>query len=1053
MNNRLLFGIVFCTLSAMLYADEYSCKIVSQPGGTVTATQTDEDTYSLTAEPEFGWTFVEWENNNTSPTRSVDGAGDKVTFTATFEDHRCALYDPIYANPASGGTVTATQPDVSCECEWRITATPDAGWRFIEWSDHNTDNPRDITITDPTVPSVAYTARFEYHPCYGLSPTVTSPVTGGTAEATQDCPGIECVWTLTATPSDCYRFVKWSDNNTDNPRSITINPAASPVTYTPVFELLTPSVSSPVTGGTAAATQPGGYEGTCNWQLTATADTEHCYEFVQWSDGNTDNPRNITLDPSAPVVYRPIFEKPYCSYKATLDNNDGGTVTATLTDAYCCEWRLTATPADGWIFKWWDDDHNITNPVRSVVADDELHIFNAVFEDHRCELHEPKYDNPASGGTVAAEKPCTNIECEWRLTATPTSGYRFMEWKEDGNMDNPRDISLDPTEDDPITYTAVFVPSDGCIDAWASDKVIVRTNQTDLTGATAAIYTNRASQGTGLTVTKVDWGYWSIPASLNSYAGQHLRITFTDACDRLIAAIDTVVPYVSATTANISALSIPEGVDIQVVSDTLTFDATSTTIGALDIYADAKAVVPTGKTLNVNSITMRGDGINNKYPQLVANGAINNANDSIYYDYTLNYSSFYPLAVPYDVVCADIRTRTGKAASYEVQWYNGADRACNAPGWTVFNDTARNATLVPGTGYIMFAVPYKWNRTNRQSSAVVRFPMEANLTGGELEKRTTVSQYGNEGTNASNKNWNLIGNPYLANYKHGDDERMMVGSYEADTTANFETQETGRYNYKEENVRYITSGAGGFREYSQTRVEDVTMLAFNSYFIQAATSGDLVFTLSGRRQNAPRRYAADEQTAEEIEVGIVLRSTQHEDNAGLLYGEAFTDDYELNADLVKMFGDEQGMTVYTLAGNEERAFNALAMSCIGCAVPVGFRNATDGELTFAFDSERYEVDKLDAVMLTDYETGRITNLLEENYHFTTNVSQNDQRFVLSVIRVPQVVTDIVSPAASDGQSGRRVYDILGRLVGDTSDLPSGVYIIVENGESRKEVIR
>lgn len=40
--------------------------------------------------------------------------------------------------------------------------------------------------------------------------------------------------TLTATPSSGYKFVKWSDNNTSNPRSVTVTVAA---TYTAYFEL------------------------------------------------------------------------------------------------------------------------------------------------------------------------------------------------------------------------------------------------------------------------------------------------------------------------------------------------------------------------------------------------------------------------------------------------------------------------------------------------------------------------------------------------------------------------------------------------------------------------------------------------------------------------------------------------------------------------------------------------------------------------------------------------------------------------------------------------
>ena len=53
----------------------------------------------------------------------------------------------------------------------------------------------------------------------------TSNVTSGTYEC-------ETTLILTATPNDCYQFIKWSDGNTDNPRTIVVNEDA---TYTAEF--------------------------------------------------------------------------------------------------------------------------------------------------------------------------------------------------------------------------------------------------------------------------------------------------------------------------------------------------------------------------------------------------------------------------------------------------------------------------------------------------------------------------------------------------------------------------------------------------------------------------------------------------------------------------------------------------------------------------------------------------------------------------------------------------------------------------------------------------
>ena len=581
------------------------------------------------------------------------------------------------------------------------------------------------------------------------------------------------------------------------------------------------------------------------------------------------------------------------------------------------------------------------------------------------------------------------------------------------------------------------------IDGWKEDSVIVRTNALDLTFTTATIYTNGTPRAPGLSLTSDDAGIWSIPASLNSDAGKSLRILFYDNTTP-VSCIDTVVPYVVSTDATLNALSVPTNADVQVVSGTLTVDADAT-IAALDIYPDAKAVVETGHTLTTTGLIMRADGITNKYPQLVANGHIINANyDTLYYDYALDNTLYYPLAVPYNVPCSAIRTRSGHSADYGVMWYNGADRAANASGWTWLDDVALGATLQAGQGYIVYGVPYEWNSTP-QTKTHVRFPMKADLTSGEQPKTVPVSTYGNAGTNPSNLNWNFIGQPYMATYRHTDTLTMQPGSYEA--------VDPMHATYTNDGIRYVTTSTDGYHSYTQMRVKDADLLAFHSYFIQVTVGGDLTFDISQRAQNAPiRRATLTEDPNAEIAFGLVLSDGTKEDRTGLLYGESFTDAYELNADLVKMFGSAQGLSLYSLANDEARAFNALAKTNITNSVPLGFRNAEPGELTIAFDSTHYDASPLEAVWLTDNEAGMTVNLLEETYRFTTAVAQNNTRFSLyATLHSPQITTNIESTSI-DTLSGDGVYDILGRRV-TTNNPPAGVYIIIEKGQKRKEFIR
>lgn len=801
------------------------------------------------------------------------------------------------------------------------------------------------------------------------------------------------------------------------------------------------TVKDPVKGGTVevSGSSP---------NFTLTARPSFGWTFKQWSDDNTSNPRNVTANGDGTITYSAVFEyHPEIMYSEShTDPAYGGTVSAALG---ACDWVLTATPATGYRFIRWSDG-NTDNP-RHVTADptnlSQLSVtYTADFMRPQAAYGITNTET-GSGGTVEVtiSNECEN---EWELTAVPESGWAFYQWN-DGNTENPRTVNL--TEDDYV-YTASFTSGDVRIGAWQSNKAVLETQTLDLDGDISSgkvqIYANGTQIGADQTLTKTSVGKWTFPASLNDYNGKALRLLLYDACDNLIAVLDTVVPFIVTAHTSLSGVSVNSKADVQVLQGTLTVDVADATIGKLDIYPDAKVVVPSGNILRLSGLTMRADGTTNTYPQLVANGSILNANnDTIYYDYTLNYAYFYPLAVPYTVPCSAIRTADGRKASFEIQWYSGADRAANVSGWNVLDDQAIGAQLNPGTGYITFAVPPKWNGT-RQSTVAVRFPMKANLNTGEPEKGATVNTYGDAGTNESNKNWNLIGNPYLGRYTHNDDNKLLVGHYE-------QSGESWEL-VTDDNIRYVTTSTDGFQTYSQTRVNLTELKAFNVYFIQTKTAGEAYFTFDGTRPSAPARYlmAPHEPSETEKELGISLSSADRTDYTGILYGPDFSPAYELNADLAKMFGNAVVLQLYTLAGGEKRAFNALALSDTATAVPLGYRDAPTGELTFAFDFAHYDAAAWDAVWLTDYVTGTMTNLLVEPYTFINSTAHNEQRFALwaTPYQPKDTPTDVDSQKTGTMQDG--IYDLLGRRMrGGNRALAPGVYVIIRNGESRKEVIR
>lgn len=99
-----------------------------------------------------------------------------------------------------------------------IGATPNEGYHFTGWDDGNADNPRSVTVTGDAVftasfsenPVPTYTVTVYYEESQGFVLGAGNYVEGSTA-------------TLAAIAADGYVFVKWSDNTTDNPKTIVVD--------------------------------------------------------------------------------------------------------------------------------------------------------------------------------------------------------------------------------------------------------------------------------------------------------------------------------------------------------------------------------------------------------------------------------------------------------------------------------------------------------------------------------------------------------------------------------------------------------------------------------------------------------------------------------------------------------------------------------------------------------------------------------------------------------------------------------------------------------------
>ena len=107
----------------------------------------DNDTAIIEALPREGYQFAHWHDGNTDNPRTITVDSD-TTFTAIFEPlttyQLTVNYDSKQGHVAGVGEYYPNE-------EATLTVTALGGYRFKQWGDGNTDNPRTIIMTQDTV--------------------------------------------------------------------------------------------------------------------------------------------------------------------------------------------------------------------------------------------------------------------------------------------------------------------------------------------------------------------------------------------------------------------------------------------------------------------------------------------------------------------------------------------------------------------------------------------------------------------------------------------------------------------------------------------------------------------------------------------------------------------------------------------------------------------------------------------------------------------------------------------------------------------------------------
>lgn len=226
--------------------------------------------------------------------------------------------------------------------------------------------------------------------------------------------------TLRAWPAAGYEFVQWSDGNTDNPRYMVMpdqNVYLDPIVEedgTLTLDGAFVNAYAPAGEGTIIDFEGGWFND--GMELTITAEPAEGYRFVQWSDGETDNPRVLIVEAGKDISIDAQFEQ-IPRYTVTfLDWDD-----EVLKIEKVYEGESATAPEDvyreGYTFTGWDSwDWTDVQCDLILKAQFEINTYTVRFFDIDEELLEKQIVNWNEAAT-APEAP-------------EVEGYTFTGWSE-----------------------------------------------------------------------------------------------------------------------------------------------------------------------------------------------------------------------------------------------------------------------------------------------------------------------------------------------------------------------------------------------------------------------------------------------------------------------------------------------------------------------------------------------------------------------------------------------------------------------------------------------
>ena len=269
-------------------------------GGTTTGTGTfnQGSSVTLTAIPNAGYSFLNWTENgtivSTSSSYQLTMAGNKV-LVANFT---LSLVVTLSSSPTAGGT-TSGAGSFAPGSSVTLTATPNNGYTFVNWTEGTTIVSTDASYTSPLNASRTLVANFALTASNTF--TINAIANNGTVIKNPVLAAYSSGATvqLTATPNSGYTFASWSGDATGSVNPITVTMTANK-TITANFILTGSGFTLNVVANNGSVLKnPNLISYTSGATVLLTATPNSGYKFSSWSGDATGSVSPLTVIMSA----------------------------------------------------------------------------------------------------------------------------------------------------------------------------------------------------------------------------------------------------------------------------------------------------------------------------------------------------------------------------------------------------------------------------------------------------------------------------------------------------------------------------------------------------------------------------------------------------------------------------------------------------------------------------------------------------------------------------------------------------------------------------------